>query len=151
MIIFEPKPIKCFSKLGWKTNEATVQQPGISRTCRVLREHTLWMFYEQNTFMVYDQIAMPVQLVRWLDAIGHTNRLRLKRLYLWSQRGETIERIEEYFANAGITAPIWTNYKDERNGSPIRQLAFEDLEVEHDEERLQRDLILLRPSKVDND
>ena len=149
MIVLEAKPIKCFSKLGWRMNQSTVIQPGISRTCRLLRHHTLRMFYEQNTFMVYNQIAMPNELVCWLNAIGFINRSRLRRLYLWTSSSETITRIEEHFADAGTNFPTWTDYKDSKTGFLIRQLAFAE-DVEHDEERLQRDLDLLRTPRSDN-
>lgn len=63
LVILEPAPINSFTKLGWKANALTVMQPGISRTCRLLRRQTLAMFYERNAFVAYNQNAMPYQLV----------------------------------------------------------------------------------------
>lgn len=141
MVVLETKPIRCFSKLGWKVNEATVKQPGISRTCHLLRNHTLGMFYEQNTFMVYSQMAMPHQVACWLSAIGEGNRARLRRLYLWN--GD-ISEIEKYFANAGISGHVWRERAEPKTGMHVRQLVLPHVDADEDEERLKKDIDLLR-------
>ena len=96
-MVVRDKPIKIFSKLGPKWNQATLMQPGMSRTCRMVREVALPMFYEQNTFIVHDQIALPSQLTAWALAIGSVNRASLKNLYMFRISNETIRLIKKHF------------------------------------------------------
>lgn len=144
MVVVQSEPIKAFSKLGSKKNESTVMQPGISRTCRLIRKETIPMFYERNTFMAYDQIAMPAQLVSWVTAIGWTNRASLRRLYVQGTETQTFNQIEEYCVEAGITFPIWKTNTDRVTGAYVHQLSFIELNTSRDDERLQQDLNLLR-------
>lgn len=80
--------------------------------------------------------------------MGFINRSRLRQLYLWNPSSETVARIEECLVDAGITHFIWSDHKNPKKGLPIRQLAFVE-DIQHDEERLQRDLDLLRSPQPD--
>lgn len=146
MAVLEPKPIRCFSKLGWKVNEATVKQPGISRTCHLLRNHTLGIFYEQNTFMVYSQMAMPHQLHLTRMRLGEGNRARLRRLYFWNSN---IDEIETYFANVDVSGYIWRQRAEWKTGMHIRQLVLAHVDADEDEERLRKDVDLLRTPRFE--
>ena len=144
LAIIPAGPVKAFSLLCVKRNEKTVMQPAISRTCRVIREHTQRLFYENTTFIVYNQNAMPSQLVRWLSAIGWTNRARIKRLFVKCPDLETLEQIDEYCIDMGITLPFQRRYKDEITGMRVDQLSFVEAEGSGDQDRLQEDLDFLR-------
>lgn len=60
------------------------QQPGLTRTCKVIRSITLPMFYTRNVFRAHYcyETDFPL-LIRWLTAIGLDNRMLLRDFALW--------------------------------------------------------------------
>jgi len=59
-------------------------EPGLTRTCKVLREITLPMFYKHNTFRIHYCYAATFQTAfDWLDRIGDSNRQQLRKVFLF--------------------------------------------------------------------
>ncbi|KAK3724861.1 hypothetical protein LTR37_000909 [Vermiconidia calcicola] len=61
-----------------------VQQPGITKACKLLRTETLAHSYSHNSFTFRDNNAELAALVAWLKAIGAWNRTRVKNLSIVS-------------------------------------------------------------------
>ncbi|EMC94833.1 hypothetical protein BAUCODRAFT_141096 [Baudoinia panamericana UAMH 10762] len=58
-------------------------QPGISRTCRRIREESLTMYYASTTFNAHLDDGPTTPVSRWLTHIGHWHSLLLQRLQIW--------------------------------------------------------------------
>lgn len=64
-----------------------LKQPGFTRTWRLARTESLWLFYEENTFLVtmegqFEFTSINEITYRWLHSIGSHNRALLRKLYM---------------------------------------------------------------------
>ncbi|KAK5174319.1 uncharacterized protein LTR77_001399 [Saxophila tyrrhenica] len=78
----EEKEMRILHKLDTKRIAAEVAQPGILRVCRVIREEYLPLYYKRTTFVAESYIHKRQELCQWLTAIGPSNRLYMKNLYV---------------------------------------------------------------------
>lgn len=69
----------------WETGERLPPlQPGLTKTCSLIRSLTIPIFYQQNVFRAhYCHRSDFETAVKWLNLIGKDNRLLLRDLCLW--------------------------------------------------------------------
>ncbi|KAK3713503.1 hypothetical protein LTR37_008461 [Vermiconidia calcicola] len=71
-----------------------VQQPAVTRVCKLLRRETLAHFYSRNSFTFKDDGPILWALAAWLEAIGTGNRTRIKNLSIVSNYGGVEDELE---------------------------------------------------------
>jgi len=100
-----------------KSSAAIVQQPAITRTCRLLRQEALPLYYKLNTFAFGEFMACERRrwttsfLVAWCAAIG---KQKVRVMCTWcpechSDHDAALsekERWEEYFEDMGVSATM---------------------------------------------
>lgn len=79
-------------------------------------------------------MALPKQLVSWVDAIGWTNRAHLHQLYIQGCSSQTIDEIEEHCIDVGITLAFSKDKTNPSSGPRLYQLSFVELEPTQDEQ-----------------
>ena len=77
----KPKPIRVGKEPNPKDQMAVVQQPAITRTCRLLRIEALPMYYTLNTFEMLHCFGVPCPR-KWIVAIGAVHRQRMKSMLM---------------------------------------------------------------------
>jgi len=81
---------------------------------------------------------MPMELVKWLSAIGRINRNRLKNLWLLS--GALLDEIEECCAEEGIAMPYVRKLRDPIHGGQAYWMSFLESKSTAEEEVVETDL-----------
>ena len=101
-----------------------VKQPGVTRTCKEIRNESLSVFYGNNTFIIREHEKWEASYAllvgeKWLLAIRHKNRTLLKSLYISHQ-----------LKNRGILALIFreTNAARIEKGRALKNAAGQKLE-----------------------
>ena len=103
-----------------------VHQPGITQTCRMIRNEILPSFYNRNKFIGRIDRLAPAFLYKWLDAIGTANRRHI-RLF--------VRECQERRGCRSSHPPAWV-FWPEQEGS-WRRMAFQK-EAEAMQDFLQR-------------
>ncbi|EMD00060.1 hypothetical protein BAUCODRAFT_21723 [Baudoinia panamericana UAMH 10762] len=98
--VISPVPVNV-TRVPFQQQQAQrVQQPAITRTCRLLRQEALPMFYKNNTFEAW-HFCQPWTCPRqWLLAIGRGNLLQMGRLKIYTQNDK--EFWQGCFERAGL-------------------------------------------------
>lgn len=83
MAVIQAKPLQIGKEAYLRDSMAIVKQPAITRTCRLIRDETLPIFYSSNTFEMFHGYDVPCPR-KFIVAIGDANRRRMKTLLMHS-------------------------------------------------------------------
>ena len=98
-----PRPIKPTFARQCEKQAKLVEQPAITRTCRLLRKEGLPLFYRLNVFEAYQRHGTAC-VRKWLVAIGHANRCFMK-IFIFHAQAD-VEFWKHKFAACGIEVEI---------------------------------------------
>ncbi|KAK3713502.1 hypothetical protein LTR37_008460 [Vermiconidia calcicola] len=87
-----------------------VQQPAITKSCRVVRNECLPVFYSHNLFAFSDEFELH-GLREWLEAIGRANYQKIEKLSLNSPENDLLPYLQEVFEGATLALTLKSSQK----------------------------------------